>query len=170
MIRRTEKYLLVAFVLCAMLWTACTQQRSPCLTPKIASFTIETMHLPIDTSTVFVDSALPSAVFTALTKTGKQETIFPLESIFTISLSSDTGYCQWLFTTDSLNTNFDTMTFFYKRDLQFLSNACGYTYFYTLDSVRAKGTMIDSVHITNTSVTNNANTTKNLQVFIHPDF
>ena len=152
------------------LWASCTQQRQPCLTPKTASLLIETMHKLTDTGTVFSDSALPSAVFTPLTVNPKKQTrfLYPLGSSFAISLSPDTTFSQWLFSSDTLlyaAKIIDTVSFYYTRQLQFLSNACGYTYFYTLDSVLTTHFIIDSLHITNTSVTNNVNT-KHLQVFI----
>ncbi len=158
---------IIALIMVA--WAGCTTERQPCLTPKTASLNLVCMHLPTDTATLFIDTAIPSAVFIALTKTKEVGTIFPLQSNFTLSLSPDTTFCQWRFTTDSTNTKYDTLSFYYQRNLQFLSNACGYAYFYTLDSVRTTHLIIDSLLITNTSVTNNVNT-QHLQVYIHPDF
>ena len=168
---KTKKYfLLIFFALCAIGWLACTQERSPCLTPKIASLSIESLHKLTDTATVFTDTALPAAVFAPITNTKNNTgTIYTLQSTFTISLSPDSTVCQWLFTTDSLKNPFDTLTFYYQRKLQFISNACGLTYFYNLDSLHTTHNIIDSAHIINASVTNNVNT-KHLQIFIHPDF
>ena len=171
---RNQKYLcFILSALCGIGWVACTQERQPCLTPKTASLIIETIHLTSDTATIPVDTALPAAIFIPVLpkKDTLPETIYPQQqSLFTISLSSDSTICQWKITTDTLPTNqYDTLTFFYQRNLQFLSNACGYTYFYTLDSVHTTHINIDSLHIINTSVTNNVNT-KHLQIFIHRDF
>jgi len=150
-------------------WMACKQQRQICLTPKIASFTIESMHRS-SVDTLFSDTALLSAVFIPLTNASTTDSfIYSQASVFVISLSPVTDTCRWAFATDTTNNVYDTLTFYYKRNLQFLSNACGYTYFYNLDSVHTTHRNIDSFHITNTSVTNNANT-KHLQIFIHPDF
>ncbi len=161
---------MILLALCGAGWLSCTQERSPCLTPKIASLNIECLHRQLDTSTVFVDTALPEAIFAPLTNTANNAgTIYPQQSNFTISLSPDSTVCQWLFTTDSLRQPFDTLTFFYERKLQFISNACGLTYFYTLDSLHTTHFNIDSAQIINTSVTNNVNT-KHLQIFIHPAF
>ena len=166
-----RKYLpFIAFVFCG-LWVACTQTRDPCLTPKIASLNIEMMHLPLPLvigDTTFVDTALPAAVFRPLSVTvDNPYTIYPQQADFTISLSPDSNICQWVFATDTPAYSFDTLTFHYQRNLQFISNACGFTYFYTLDTVLTTHVYIDSLHITNTSVTNNVNT-KHLQIFIHP--
>ena len=167
----SKKYLLfILFAIGGIGWMACTQERDPCLTPKIASLNINTQHLPIDTSTVFIDTALPSAVFIPLTTTpNKTGTIYPQQANFTISLSPDSTICKWAVTTDTPNFPYDTITFYYERKLQFISNACGYTYFYNIDSVHTTHLFIDSIHILNTSVTNNVNT-KHLQICIHPHF
>ena len=169
MIRNHQYLLIVLIALYGIVWMGCTQQRQPCLTPKQAILNVECMHLASDTSTVFVDTALPHGVFLALTDLGTKGGYYPQQAIFTLSLSPDTTFCKWLFRTDTSGNNFDTITFYYKRNLQFLSNACGYADFYTLTSVNAKGTMIDSAHIINYSVTNDVNT-KHVQIFIHPDF
>ncbi len=161
-------------------WLSCTQQRQPCLTPKIATLSIETIHFPTDTSTTPVDTAIPAATFIPVVpgKDTQLVTTYPQQATFTLSLSPDSTICQWIFTTDSIQYvhlyHSDTLTFYYQRNLQFLSNACGYTYFYTLDSVHHATSspsypIIDSIHIINTSVTNNVNT-KHLQIYIHPDF
>ena len=154
-------------------WISCTQERQPCMTPTIATLTVETIHFQ-DTATVAVDTAIPAATFIPIVpgRDTAQVTTYPLQSTFTLSLSPDSTICQWAFTTDSIQYvktyHSDTLTFFYQRNLQFLSNACGYTYFYTLDSVHTTRHNIDSLHIINTSVTNNVNT-KHLQIYIHHD-
>lgn len=172
MIRQHRYKAVLLGVLCCIVWAACTQQRQPCLTPKIASMNLECMHFATDTSLTAVDSAPPSPVFVALTNSGPDTIPYAKQANFTLSLSSDSTVCKWLFTTDTVNAKasyFDTLTFYYKRNLQFLSNACGYAYFYGLDSVHTTYKMIDSVRITNAGVTNNVNI-KHLQVFIRRGF
>ena len=175
MINRPAYITLLLLILTGIGWSACTQQRQPCLTPKIASLIVESVHFTNDTSTKQVDTAIPGATFIPLVpgKDTLQVTTYPQQSAFTLSLSPDSTLCQWEFTTDSIQHiakySADTITFLYQRSLKFLSNACGYTYFYSLDSVITTHHIIDSVHILNKSVTNNVNT-KHLQIFIHPDF
>ena len=167
---KCSKYFIVVLIALSGFWSACTQERSPCLTPKTASLILRTMHRSTDTSTVFVDTALPAAVFISLAKVDSNiGTIYSKRSSFTLSLSPDSNICRWTFTTDTLNSDFDTITFYYQRNRQFLSNACGFTYFYTIDSVLSTRHIIDSLHITNNTVTNNVNT-KHLEVYIHPGF
>jgi predicted nucleic-acid-binding Zn-ribbon protein len=162
------KRIVIVLAICCVVWASCTQQRQPCLTPKIASLILETMHITNDTGTIFSDTALPAAVFLPLSGGSYDSLIFPLGSVFTISLSPDSNVCRWVVETDTTSHIFDTLTFRYKANLQFLSNACGYTDFYTLDTVQTTHKFIDSVHIVNSSVTNNVNT-KHVQVYIHPD-
>ena len=169
MINCKKYFPIVLLVLCVTGWIACTQERDPCLTPKIASLNINTQHLTTDTSTIFVDTALPAAILIPLTTAAnKAGTVYPQEANFAISLSPDSTICQWAVTTDSLNP-YDTITFYYERKLRFISNACGYTYFYNIDSIHTTHYNIDSIHILNTNVTNNVNT-KHLQICIHPGF
>jgi Family of unknown function (DUF6452) len=158
------------FVLClGLLAGSCTQVRQPCLTPGIASFNIVCVHMPTDTSTVAVDTALPAAVFTSLTQTGPIGVIYPQESSFTLSLASVADSCQWLISTDSLKYTPDTLSFYYRRQVTFLSNACGYTCYFHLDSFHTSHHNIDSALILNPSVTNNVNLT-HFKIFIHPDY
>jgi hypothetical protein len=169
MIKRA-RYTCVLLVFIGLAMLACTQQRSPCLTPKIASLIIEAAHYPTDTATTTIDTALPHAVFVAMPPGDTlRATIYNQQSQYTISLSPDSTSCRWEFTTDSFKHSYDTLTFFYRRSLQFISNACGYTYFYSLDSVHTTHLIADSVQILNSSVTNNVNT-KHLKIFVHPDF
>jgi hypothetical protein len=154
-------------LLCCVLALSCTQERQPCLVPKTASLNLRCVHYISDTNTTVFDTALPRAVFGSITASGNKFVYYPtLSSGFTISLSPDADSCSWLMTTDSLLQPFDTLGFHYQRKLQFLSNACGYTNFYSLSSVTTTHNNIDSVLITNPSVTNDVNT-KQLKIFIH---
>ena len=159
----------ILLMILGFLWASCTQVRQPCLTPKIASFNVVCVHHLTDTSTVGVDTALPNAIFASVTQTGIVPVIYPQEATFTLSFSSVADSCTWLFTTDSLKNPFDTLNFYYKRQLTFLSNACGYTTFYYLDSFHATHHIIDSAFIITNSVTNNVNPT-HFKIYIHPDF
>jgi len=173
-----KRYLIAILIAICGTWTACTQQRQLCLTPTVASLNIASKHLITDTGTIFYDTVLPDAEFVPLNKNNGSaivdSIIYPQASTFTISLSPASDTCRWLFRADTTGIlprdyAYDTLTFVYKRDLQFLSNACGYTDFYTLDTVLTSHTNIDSVHITNTSVTNDVSA-MHLQIYIHPDF
>jgi hypothetical protein len=165
---------MVLLAVAVWLLPACTQERQPCLTPKTASLNLHFVHFPVDTAinnNSTQDTALPSAIFGAITGGTVQEFIYRAPSAyFTISLSSTADSCSWIFKADSALATYDTLNFYYRRQLKFLSNACGYTNFYTIDSVHTtKSTGIDSVIITNPSVTNDVNT-RQLKIYMHPDF
>lgn len=163
------KYITLSLALCCVAaWSACTQQRQICLTPKTAKLSMNSLRF-VSGSATPVDTALPRAVFIALTDSGGLGKIYGQASTFTVTLSPVADSCMWLFSTDSFVHGIDTLTFRYTRNLEFLSNACGYTYFYTLRTVGSTHTNVDSVRIINQNVTNDVNT-KHLQVYIHADF
>jgi hypothetical protein len=151
-----------------MMWVACSQQRQPCLDPVTASLIVSSVHFKSDTSKIPVDSSLPSAVFYPVTVLPNDTNLYSSSSAFILSLSPDTGFCQWLFS-PTRNGALDTISFYYQRRLEFLSNACGFIYFYNLDSVRTTHKAIDSADILNATVNNNVNT-KHVQIFIHPNY
>ncbi len=149
---------------------SCTQERQPCLVTKIASLKVRCVHLPTDTSqVVFTDTVLPKPVWGAVGDGVINSLIYSASSTFTLSLSQVKDSCMWMITTDSFATSVDSIWFYYERKLNFISNACGYTYFFALDSVKTTKHNIDSIKILNNSVTNNVNT-EQLKVYIHPNF
>jgi predicted nucleic-acid-binding Zn-ribbon protein len=167
---KTLRYILsVCAVIGCIVWVSCKQERQVCLTPKIAILNLKTVHYADSAATTVSDSGLPAAIFAALTATGTQGLLYNKQATFTISLSPLGETCQWIFTADTSTHVFDTITLYYERDLEFISNACGYTYFYNIDSVFTTHKIIDSIQVNNTSVTNNVNT-QHLQVFIHPNY
>lgn len=167
---RLKQGALACIAITTLLATACTQERQPCLTPTTASLNVQCVHLLSDTSAQIRDTALPRAILAPITAAGPQWRIYSSpSSLFTLSLSPLADSCQWLFTTDSLNQPLDTLSFSYQRNLQFLSNACGYASFFTLQQVRTTHYNIDSILINNPSVTNDVNT-RQLKIYIHPGF
>ncbi|MCF8451232.1 MAG: hypothetical protein K9G49_15265 [Taibaiella sp.] len=162
---KTGKYLLV-IVLSAMLILSCTQERMPCLTPKTASLNVKTVR--VNSGSVALDTPMPSALFVPFTGSVLTGIIYPQTASFTLSLSPLADTCLWAFAPDTAaGSMFDTITLRYNRQLQFVSNACGYSYFYNLLSVQSTNHSIDSILITNTSVTNDVKKS-HLQVYIHP--
>lgn len=165
---RKHSYMQCLFlaVLTSLLLSSCTQERQPCITPKYASLLLKTVRLNATSSVV--DTPMPAAVFGAITDSGTKGIIFPRSANFSLSLSPVSDSCKWIFAPDTTaGTQTDTITFKYNRQLEFISNACGYTYFYGLNSATSTNRNIDSIIITNTSVTNNVNNS-HLQVYIRP--
>ena len=165
MTNRARNIFFAAIALIVCLY-ACTQERQPCLTPKTASLKIKTVRKINDTLTI--DTATPAPLLVAVTSSAKQGYLYTSRSSFTLSLSPVADTALWLFQPDTVaNTLIDTIVFRYERQLQFISNACGYVNYYELLSVGNTTHTIDSVKITNTSVTSDASK-NHLQVYIHP--
>ncbi len=59
-----------------------------------------------------------------------------------------------VFDTSQVNTA-DTVTFYYTSSVHFISNSCGYTNYYNLDSVHSTKNVLDSISVVNPAVTNN---------------
>ncbi len=165
----TKRYALAMLGFCWAL-AACTQERQPCLTPKIATLLMKSMR-PAANGAV-VDTALPAAVLIPLN--GGADLVgqfFGRTSNFSLSLSPVADSCRWILLADTASTGGlqDTLTFTYSKERTFLSNACGYAYVYQLTNVTSSNNMVDSLKVNNTLVNNNVNTT-HVQVYIHPNF
>ncbi len=169
----TNRSLLLCFILLCVFFVSCTQTSNPCLSPTNAQLKMHSLHFTTDTSTIPADTILPSAVLVATNTKGQSEAYFyPATTSLSAFLSTTSDSTNWLITADTSKVNtlgYDTLSFYYQRQLHFISNACGYTYFFNLTNVKTTKHNIDSVIIENTSVTTNANT-ENLKIYFKPDF
>lgn len=152
-------FLLSAFLLLA---AACTPQRDPCLQPRTAS-----LHIGIyktgDSS--LVDTALPAAMLVPLDADTNLVLLGGNSSKLSLFLSPLQDSCRYLLVPDSATPGFyDTLFFYYTRQQHFLSNACGYTYFYELSGVRSTNFLLDSFSLVKPVVNNNANE-EHLRIF-----
>lgn len=171
---------ILLFIIVSLGWVACTQQRQPCVDPTIVPLQfgiykdsvsiIDTGLQP--TILVFEDSPYLSSPYVGALDSGKVKFIYhgaaSATNKFAIPMSSVADSCKWIVCPDSvsfLNNSFDTFSFYYDRQLQFLSNACGYTYYYNLHQVTSTYHNIDSIIVVNYNVTSNANA-ENLKVYI----
>lgn len=71
---------------------------------------------------------------------------------------------RYTFRTDSTSTVYDTITFYYEPSVHFISNNCGYNYFFNIQKVAHTTHMIDSFAISNSSVSDDAKT-ENVQLY-----
>jgi len=154
------RYILPLLALCAFLAIeSCETADNPCLQPRLTLLRAGAYKRAADTGTAVLDSALPNPIFIALTtfttnnifiqKTGTNKFGFQLSDL------SDT--CRWVIRPDSATFVQDTLTFIYQRQLHFISNVCGYTYYYNLTQpVLTTHHAIDSVRINNNDITSNA--------------
>ncbi|MBL7692768.1 MAG: hypothetical protein JNM41_14340 [Flavipsychrobacter sp.] len=160
------KYRLMPVVILCGLFFSCTQERQPCLTPKTAILKMKSVRKATDDKVL--DTAFNAAVFFPMSPFVSTGTFFAKASGFTLSLSPLSDTCQWRFAPDTAaGVLYDTLTFVYRRQLTFVSNACGYSHFFELDTVFSTHHTVDSASILNRSVTNNVNT-NHVQVFIRP--
>ena len=161
MIKRADSFLFAVFILFALVVTSCTQQRSPCYEPKIVSVAIGTYRM---SDTVAVDSVLENPDFFCLDTPLSQ--LIVAGNKFTALLSPFVDSTRWRLIPDLLTDStdgtpiemYDTITFYHTKQLNFISNACGYAYYFTLDGVKTTYNSIDSIVIINNSVDNNAST------------
>lgn len=151
-------------LLCVIVtFQSCESIEDPCLEPKTVSLTFKT-YVPADTGSAGVLVNLPNAVV------GLVDTIGIMAdgvegNTFTSLLSTIADSARIYVWPDSvITTPIDTITFYYERQLQFISTACGYTYFYSLKDIITTNYNIDSVRIIDTEVNTDANA-EHVQIF-----
>lgn len=157
--------ILKAFLLLAVLaFAACQKEssRSPCLEPKSAALRIQVSQR-VDTN--LVDSALRSP---ALTPVGGEGALQYTTATARLQVypSPQADSCQYVLRPDSLSALADTLSFGYKRQLRYISDACGYGYNYNLLTARATGNFIDSVRIRNAAITSDVNSPVHVQIYL----
>ena len=151
----------VLFLVAAIVgaFAACekVEERDPCLQPRTVTLKAGAYRRAADTGTAVVDTALPFVIFAPIG--GATALGFVGSSKWAVPLSPQADSCRYVLQSDTAAglTVLDTLTFRYSRRTQFLSNACGYTYFFTLDTVITTTNALDSVRLTTTlDVTNEA--------------
>lgn len=165
MTKAAARFFATIMVTAVLALAACTQQRSPCYEPKIVSPVMGTYRL-VDTTSV--DSLLPDPAFICIDTPLSQ--LISARNVFTPLLSPSADSTRWLLIPDGLDVNdstdtvgtavefYDTITFYHSKELTFISNACGYAYYYNLNEVKTTYHSIDSISILNRTVDNNAST------------
>lgn len=139
-------------------------ERDPCLQPQTTVLVAHAVR-HADTGVALVDTALPNPLFQPLTDQPNQYFYGGSKQLIrlTFSLSGVADSSRWMLRPDSAIGLQDTLTFYYQRQLHFLSNACGYTHYYYIDSVKTTRNAIDSVQIERADITNDANV-ENLKI------
>jgi len=61
---------------------------------------------------------------------------------------------RYRYRVDTGSTLYDTLTFYYNSLVHFISNSCGYTYYFTLNSVRSTNNFTDSAVLSDVNVNN----------------
>lgn len=153
MTKQSRYYLGALLIIICISWGSCKQINDPCLLPTTVALRFGS-YKPSDTGT-------GGSVYTLKTPIlGTVDTpvayYWGENNKFSISLDPLKDSCRWFIMPDSAAKVRDTLTFRYSKSVHFLSNACGYIYYYTLSSVIATNHLIDSVIISNYEVTGNA--------------
>lgn len=154
----------IIIVLISVFFTAsCEQVRNPCFEPTINGMRFQTYQAyEGDTGIVIADSFLPSARLVVLDSNilFSQEGRNNLIGIWLSSKADSTRYTLLPDTNKPFINGYpatDTITFYYQRKLHFISQACGYTYYYNLYDIKSTTNSLDSIVINNGSVTNDVN-------------
>ena len=160
---RKDSFSLIFICAFFLVLMACEQERDPCLQPTTAPLRVVAKRPSTDTTVV--DTLLPHPVWLRV-DTGLG-ILFPKKtSSFSLLLSPRADSSTYAVQPDSAALgSLDTITFVYERKLQFLSNACGFSYFYTLQRVRSSNHNIDSVKIINREVNLNASSPEHVQIY-----
>jgi hypothetical protein len=125
----------------------------------------DTNNLIADTIDIFPDSAMNAPQMRII---GESKDILvqgargdkTLRVLFNYSKDS----IRYSFRTDTTSNVFDTITFYYEPTVHFISNNCGYNYFYNIQNVKHTTHMLDSFAIPNGNVTDDAQI-ENVQLF-----
>jgi len=154
-------------VLLAALLHSCSKDvRDPCLQPR-NTFLAATATRHADTGVAIIDTALPNPVLIPITNQITKYIYGGVSKVIQLkfTLANDTNFSQWIVRPDSAVSVQDTLRFYYQRQLHFLSNACGYTNFYFLDSVQTTRHTIDSVRLQRQDITTDANVENLIIIF-----
>ncbi len=114
------------------------------------------------------DSVMPRSeikvldLSTPFTVTGSE----PGSAIMRVAFNPAADSIRYTFRADTADTNavMDTITFYYLPKVHFISNNCGYNYYYTINNVVATKKQFDSLRILNNNVTNDVSV-RNVQFY-----
>ncbi len=143
-------------VLGLSLMSACTKS-TLCLTPKVVA--LRGGFYWQDTAAVFKDSLLTNANL-IFGKSFSYQLNVRQSSKFAFSLAQDTGVVKVFFQSDSTSSDpqtIDTLLLHYDRQPHFISTACGYETFFSINRIEYSQQVIDTVILSNANVNNDVN-------------
>lgn len=134
------------------------EERDPCLQPRTALVRAHAYRHE-DTGTAIRDTFLSNPLLLPLTGGSTQYYFGGVKriAILNFSLSDVADSSRWIIRPDSAVALEDTLTFYYDRQLRFLSNACGYTNYYNIRRVAATRHVLDSAIVARQDVTSDVN-------------
>ncbi|HRP89187.1 MAG TPA: DUF6452 family protein [Edaphocola sp.] len=158
-------YRVVAIIIFLGLFTSCNKEVQECYTPTnvplIVGFrvidtmvAVDSLNRP-DTTVAFRDTALYFPVF----QTKVKDTIYSFigdraSTAMAVFLNPDTNFMQYILQPNQDIAIFDTLNIRYEHKEHFISNDCGYTYFYDIKQIYGGGkrVLLDSFEVTNAEV------------------
>jgi hypothetical protein len=176
------KKLSIAIIGFVLLFAACKRKDPDCYQSILVLNFSQFKERHLDTTTVTIDSSI------TITDTIQKITDSIMPAPEMLVLDEDTAYSvfgkeiailpcpfnpakesiRYRFRADTSDTQYDTLTFFYTPSPHFVSNNCGYTYYYNLDSVKSTNHVIDSSYIISPSLTDeNTNQGRNANVIFY---
>ena len=105
------------------------------------------------------DTFLEAPRFTALdlNSQGIYQVTGVSTAVIGVALDAAKDSMRYTIQTDTLSGDIDTITFYYRPSLFFVSNNCGYTNYFDLDSIRVTKNVLDSAKLNKPSVTKEGN-------------
>jgi len=76
---------------------------------------------------------------------------------------------RYAFRADTASSIWDTITYYYTPVSHFVSNSCGYTFYYTLNGVKTTKHILDSAAVPQANVTTDI-TTRHVQLYFKRNF
>lgn len=148
-----NKTILVAFF--CVLFLSCQQERNPCLFPTAVNLRLKSISKLTNSDTIFNRFNL-----IAIDNDTLKYLYYGQKDInrFSLRLSPQQDSCRYIIQTDSSLGILDTLDFYYKRKLQYISDGCGYTYFFDLNNIKHTKHQIDSIALINSEINTNVNT------------
>lgn len=177
-------YLMVSVIVSATVYFgACTTEEPECYEPKnVTAFSqyayrsSDSIDRPViiggdtiiirELDTTYRDTFLPISLFRVVNEDSVFQFMGVESNIGGFYLNAAKDSIQYLFTPDTSLVNvFDTLTLHYTPLLHFISNNCGYNYYFNINEVQSTKRFVDSIFIVNNSVTNDINT-RNLKLIL----
>lgn len=112
----------------------------------------------VDTTiTVYRDTLFKSPILYSFNQDVNVQVIgSPYLNYMGLPLNPDEKSIRYALVYDTTRSLADTLTYFYQTSVHFISNDCGFTHFYRIDSIQTTKHLIDSVTINERKVGDNA--------------
>lgn len=187
LLRSGKAPLLLLALLYGLLLASCETKDQECYEPVLVrasnAFIVTdtmTIRIPIGDSTVYKDSLIrvyrdSLMLNSAMEILNEDRSFFVIgteqpDTVMKIALNPGKDSTRYTFRADTTASSLiDTITFYYVPIVHFISNNCGYNYYYTLTNVKFTKNLFDSVALVNTSITNDVKT-RNVQLYFHKKF